>query len=229
MSEYKLPGNTHRTTFIGRTGSGKSTFAAFVLSQQNFDKKPWVIIDYKYDPLLNSIPRLEEILPTARVPRSPGIYIMHPFPHEEEEVTDFLWRVYNKEKVGIYYDELTNFRPTNPAVNALFTQGRTKQIPILSCTQRPSRVSLYAFTEATYLNIFDLIYEQDRKRVEEYCPVNLSTPLPEYFSRWYDVAKNKSIILRPAPDREIILDMFNDRMPRRWFASRVGREHRRRV
>ena len=82
---FRLPNFHQRTAIIGRTGSGKTQFGAWLLSHAPFDKQPYVMIDYKGDDLLNSIDRVREI-GLKEVPKHAGLYTIRPTPSENAGV-----------------------------------------------------------------------------------------------------------------------------------------------
>lgn len=220
--EFHLPNRTQRIAIIGRNGSGKTQAAAWILSQAAFDKQPYVIIDYKYDALLNNIPRIKEIGVNSSIPRHPGLYIVHPRPSETEEVEDFMERVWARERTGVYIDE-AHMLPSKGAFQALLTQGRSKRIPMIVLTQRPAWVSKFVFSEANFYYVFHLNDRQDRKRIEEFVPITMDQPLPRYHGWYHEVDNYSTFHLRPVPDAGTILGKFSDRQPRSWFGSRVPR------
>ena len=224
MAEFRLPNNSHRVAIAGRTGSGKTRFATWLLSTQNFDKQPWVIVDYKGDELLNSLdePYIKEI-GLAEVPKKPGLYIVHPRHTDEEEVQQWLWSVWKKEHVGIYLDEAYMVpggqRSQKGALQAILTQGRSKRIPVIALTQRPVFVNRFITSEADFHCVFHMNFDSDKKVVESYLPKgSLDAELPEYHSRWFDVGKNALHLMKPVPDDEGILERIESRMrPRRSY------------
>lgn len=220
MTDFQLPRLDHRLAIMGRNGSGKTQAAAWFLSHASFDKQPYVIIDYKWDQLLNSIPRLEEIQVTSRIPKAPGLYIVHPLPMQETEVEELLWRIWERERIGIYVDE-AHMLPDKGAFRSLLTQGRSKRIPMITLAQRPAWINRFNFSEANFYCIFHLNDRRDHKTVEQFVPVDLTRPLPQYHSWYHDVDKYQTYLLKPVPSRDMILDRFNDRMPRSWFGSRM--------
>lgn len=214
---FRLPTNTQRTAIIGRTGSGKTQFAAWLLSLAPFDKQPYVIVDYKRDVLLNAIDRIEEIR-LGYVPKKPGVYIVKPLPDEMEEVNEWLWKVWAQEKVGLYFDEMYNVPDPvkKSALKAVLTQGRSKAIPAICLTQRPAWISRFVFSEADFYAVFHLNTIKDIQKIEEFFPkeTDVRNRLPEYNSYWYDVGSNASFELKPAPSAEITLQRFDDRLRR---------------
>lgn len=213
MSDFRLPDWSQRLTVMGRTGSGKTQFAAWVLSHAPFHKIPYVIVDYKHDILLNAIDRAEYIK-LGYVPKSPGVYIVQPLPHETEEVNAWLWKVWERGKCGLYFDEMYNVPDPmkGSALRAVMTQGRSKRIPAICLTQRPAWVSRFIFSEADFYAAFHLNTKTDVDKVREFFPGSHELRLPQYHCRWYDVSDDRSFIVKPAEGAETILDRFDDRL-----------------
>ena len=243
----RFPNNTEHVSIIGQNGSGKTQFAAFLLSRSNFSdvdydgvklpqderyftdsrgrlqrrNQPWIIIDYKLDPLLNHRrlkKRIQTLSLTSSIPTDPGLYIVHPGPNDAEALEDFLWRVWQQGKVGLWFDE-AHMLPVQEkgAFQGILTQGRTKKIPCIVLTQKPSWVSRFVFSEAKFFCVFRLNDARDHKVVQNFVPVDMSKPLPRYHSYWYDSAEDEISVLQPAPNSETILSTFEHRMPRRWL------------
>ena len=84
--DFRLPGARDRCAIVGRTGSGKTHCALWLLSRQNYPSVPWVIVDYKRDDLISEIPGLREISVDGRIPRRPGVYAARPRPDQEDQV-----------------------------------------------------------------------------------------------------------------------------------------------
>src|SRR3954470_23070578 len=106
MNSFRWPGLTHRTAVLGRTGSGKTQAATWLLSHADFTRQPWVIVDYKRDPLLAAIPHVRKI-DYDTVPTEPGVYLLQPMPHDAEKMEQWLWKVWAHGRIGLYFDELT--------------------------------------------------------------------------------------------------------------------------
>lgn len=218
MQSFRLPRDDQRVAVIGRTGSGKTVKGAWLLAKSNFMRVPRVIVDYKGDTLLNSIDRIEEI-GFKTVPRHGGLYIIRPHIHQSDEMESWLWRVWERERVGLYFDEAfmlpNSGHQRRGALQALMTQGRSKTIPIISLVQRPSQISLFVFSEADYYDVFHLQRLQDRKTVAEladcFNPKHLDK-LERYHSHWYDVAENKLFKMLPAPKPEKIAQEIDDKL-----------------
>lgn len=217
---FRLMNNTQRHSIIGRTGSGKSHFGVWLLSHMNWHKQPWVIIDFKGEELFDRIQHdnfkgMTELSLNQKVPRKPGLYIVRPMPHQHEELDKFLWNIHARERTGLFVDE-AHMMPSPAqrygAFSALLTQGRSKRVPIIVITQKPSWVSKFVFSEADFYSVFHLNDWKDKQRVMEFVPADLSNNLPEHHSYWHDVARNTTYSLRPLPDRDTILSRFQSRL-----------------
>lgn len=208
---FRFPNNTQRMAIVGRTGSGKTQFAAWVLSHAPFHKQPYVMVDYKYDGLLNDIEGIREI-GLNEYPKKPGLYIVHPSPNDEEGIEKFLMGVWAKERIGIYIDEGYMIDKNSPGLTAILTQGRSKHIPAIVLSQRPVMLNRFILSEADFHAVFHLNDRRDQKTVEGYLPGKLDERLPDYHCRWYDVGKDKNLILQPVPDRDKILSRFYERL-----------------
>jgi DNA helicase HerA-like ATPase len=217
VSDFQLPKNDERVAIVGHTGSGKTQQGAWLLSHYDFEAMPFVIIDFKYDDLLNSIENINRIDLDDTI-KKPGLYIVHPMPGEEEQVEKFLWKLWARENVGIYTDEGYMIDKNSKAFQSLLTQGRSKHIPMITLSQRPAFLSLFVFTEASHFSIFHLTDVEDEKRVQRFMREPIDERLPQYWSRWYNVAQNKIFHLQPVPNRESILERFNAKIvPKRRF------------
>ena len=214
-SPFRLPGPRDRLAVIGRTGSGKTHFAAWALSLSNWDKRPWLIVDYKRDELLAAIPRVEEVaVDMRRLPRRPGLYVTHPRPDDDDKVEKLLWRVWERGNTGLYVDE-GHILPDAGGLKAILTQGRSKAIPVVILTQRPKWLNRFVFSEADAYSIFHLNDKRDKQTVQEFAPVDLSQPLETHHSYYYRVQDNQLYKMNPVPDRDTILQTFDERHPDR--------------
>lgn len=216
---FRLPDHTKRLTVTGHTGSGKTVFGAWVLSEANFDKQPWIILDFKGDELLGAIEHAEPLELHERVPRKPGLYYMKPAPNAEDAINKFLWTVWQAGDVGLFIDE--GYMVPNPIKNnglkAVLTQGRALHIPVITLSQRPCGVNRHVFSEADMFASYFLNDVKDQARISEMVPRdspvwNQDKRLPDFHCRWYDVGRNWCAILRPVPPPSRILRRFAERL-----------------
>lgn len=210
---FRLPTNQQRVAVIGRTGSGKTQFGAWLLAHAPFDRQPYVVIDYKGDELLGQIERITEI-GLNEIPKKPGLYTIRPRPDQNEAVENWLWKIWAKEKIGLYVDEGYAL-PDKGAFQAILTQGRSKRIPAIVLTQRPTWVSRFVFSEADFYAVFHLNDQRDRLTVQAFTPrerMDMKNRLPDYNAYWYDVGRDKVFQMQPVPDADTIIDMIDARL-----------------
>lgn len=223
--KFEFPGNDDRVAIVGATGSGKSTAGLWLFSESaSFNKQPWIIVDYKGEKIVAQMLKRGDanlIDMTKAIPKRPGIYVVKPHPQRPEEIIDFLWKVYDRNKIGVFIDELMSvpkqFDLHNNPLQALLTQGRSKEIPMYLLTQRPARVSISTFSDATFIWEFELNRADDRKTVREYIPDNNTLfategGLPRYWSRWWDSKRRLAFKLKPVPNASVILDTVSHRI-----------------
>lgn len=219
MSQPRLPDNSHRLSIIGRTGTGKTFTGLWHLSLKNFFTFPWVIFDAKGDQLINeisAIPGVEQI-GFADNPKGAGLYHMRATPPamKSDLMERFLWRIHQRGRCGLFLDEGYVFDRNSDALNTIYTQGRSLKIPVITLSQRPAWLSAFSFSEADFIQAFDLNRKEDQKRVEEFAPFTMRERLRDYHSRWYDVGRNDVREFSPVPPQNIILDNFEAHVRRR--------------
>ena len=211
-----LPGPTHRTAVVGRTGSGKTVAAIWHLSQSDFTERPWVILDYKNDEHINAIERAEVIDFDDELPAAPGIYILKVLPGDEERVNEWFREVWERENIGVLIDEGYMIDPRSQWFNACLTQGRSKTISMIVLSQRPVWLSRFVFSEADFLQVFDLTHVKDREKVQEYMRdderLQLSEPLKPYHSFFYDVSSKRLETFGPVPPEPELLAVIDARL-----------------
>jgi DNA helicase HerA-like ATPase len=211
----RLPGPTHKTAIVGRTGSGKTVAAVWHLSNSDFDERPWIILDYKNDELINRIARAE-VIGYGDIPDDPGIYILKVLPGDEEKVSEWFRQAWQRENLGILIDEGYMIDPRDQWFNACLTQGRSKRISMIILSQRPVWLSRFVFSEADFFQVFDLTHVKDMDKVREYVRDDerqqLDIPLEDYNSFYYDVGRKRLETFGPVPDQETILQAIDDRL-----------------
>lgn len=217
---FRLPTTSQRSAIVGRTGSGKTQYGFWQTSYAPFDRQPYYIVDYKRDHLLNSVDRIKEIGLHEKPPKQPGLYIVHPSPHEEAEVEAWLWKVWEKQRCGLYIDE-GYMLPDKGALRAILTQGRSLQIPVTMLSQRPVWLSRFVFSEADFITRFHLNDKDDLKTVSRFMPSELGKErLARYQSAWYDVSEDMGLIIAPVPAADTIAERIEQRLKpgkRKWL------------
>ena len=211
--EFRLPRQDERSVIVGRTGSGKTQAAVWQLSLRDYDRKPWIVFDFKGDRLIADIPRTQEISLSDAIPAKPGIYIARPLPHQREEVDDFLARIWATENCGVYADEgymLTGLKWFRECL----TQGRSKSIPMIVLSQRPRHLDRFVWSEADFFQAFTLNLLDARVTVNDWLPGYRDVKLPAFWSIWYSVKDDLTLKLKPVPEADQILDTFKQRTRR---------------
>lgn len=226
------PTSQQRTIILGRTGTGKSQFAIALLSTRDWHLKPWTIIDYKGEDLLEDILEaskgaIKEIKVTDTPPKSPGLYYMRPAPRiDDAAINNYLYKVWKQGDHGLFIDEgyaLPQGR--SDFFDTILTQGRSLHIPVIVLYQRPSWMSRFAVAQSDFRACFALDDERDSEIAARYikpATINLGegnkqiitakSPLPKYHCLWYDVSEGVTSVLSPAPDRNEIINAFIERL-----------------
>lgn len=216
--QMRFPDDTQRLVVVGPTGSGKTHAATFHLSYRDYHLMPWVILNYKREHILDSIPHAH-FIGLDEIPRSPGIYIAHPIPEEDDEkVGVFLREVWKRGEIGIFIDEGLMLGQRNASHRLLLTQGRSLYCPIIECTQRPAWVDKFVFTESEFYQVFNLRYRGDVDTVSEFIPEFTNQTLPKYHSWYYDVSENKLLSIGPVPGLDAIMATFARRLAHKRVA-----------
>lgn len=212
MANINLPNSQNRTAVIGSTGSGKTQFAVWLLSTRDFNLRPWFIFDFKGDALIEQL-GATEIDVTKRPPVKPGLYVVRPIPElHDYAVSQFLRYIWEMENAGIFIDEGYMIGNRNAWLNACLTQGRSKHIEMIILSQRPVWMSKYVFSEASFFAVFNLMLEDDRKHVRSYLGNTQVSLLPKYHCLWYDADRQQSIVFKPVPSAEKIVQIFRERL-----------------
>lgn len=202
MPDLIFPNNREQVAIVGQNGSGKTVFAAHILSKAHYLRQPYVIVDYKGDDLLRSIQYVRQI-GLNEIPRHPGIYRVQPRIHDDDEAfSNWAKAVHRRRHVGLYFDE-GYMLPKAPIITALYTQGRQLRIPIITLSQRPVLVNRFAFSEAYYHAVFFLSDDRDIETVRSYVPKSVfESDAPRHCCAWYDVP-NRALFnlgMCPHPD-----------------------------
>lgn len=227
---FRFPGGDARTTVIGATGTGKTTCGVWLLAHQRFDKRPWIAVDFKREQLFDTIglPPIKQI-GLGTVPRRPGLYLVSPRPDQDDELEAWLWRVWERENVGLFVDE-ASLMPDKDAFRAILQQGRSKRIPLIACTQRPVDVKRGLFSEASFFAVYRMADKRDYRTVEGFIPADLSKPIGPHEWWWYDVQRNRLLHMGPVPRPNVVADLARERIPHTttwhpfgWTSEPTGR------
>ncbi len=214
----QAPSNQNRIVVVGRTGSGKTQFAMWLLGELYngaWSDMPVTIFDFKRAKLIGAVAKAggaRVIDINKKPPKSPGLYVVRPAPVEDDQaVLDYLRHIYENTDHALYFDEAYELGNRNRGFRRLLTQGRELEIPMMYCTQRPVNCDLYSLSEADYWALFHLRNPDDIQRVRDYAPDYNPNNLGKYQCHWYDVASDQGVDLKPAPGVPSILSLFSGR------------------
>jgi hypothetical protein len=198
-----------RGIVAGRTGSGKTSLARFIMEQRN--NQHWVILNPKHTAGYKSLPDCV-VLNEWNAKKFDRAITQHRFVllnfSTAELNADFMDSVLlymheTYDNIGFCCDELYYLHKNAEAGNGLIgilTRGRERQQSFLGLVQRPKRISLFCFSESDYIVCMALNLEGDRKRmVEATGDFRFIDPLPKYHWRWYNVDADASQLWGPVP------------------------------
>lgn len=203
-----LPGRTDRTVIVGSNGSGKTQFAAWLLSTRDYKRRPWTIFNTKNDALLDRI-GAKELSTKAKPPTRPGLYqIKYLQGRDGDLMNEYMERVFRQEDSGLYIDEGYAVPQNSYQLQALMTQGRSKNIEVLFLAQRPVNIRREVLSEGTYYAIFRLTDKRDRDTVRSLVPINAKIRLPPFHSWWYSVRQDQLSVMKPVPQSREIVGLY---------------------
>lgn len=189
-------------------------------------EKPWVVFNFKDDEHIESIPEFQPIDWTYIPDRkAKGVYVIDVMPadtrgssKQRSQLEIYLEKLHARQNVGIFTDECFMVG-SNDAFDMCLTQGRSRRIPMITCTQRPSWISRFCFSEASFIQVFDLVVEDDIDKVEGFVPLDWdeAKPLDDHQSFYYDVAKKNLFRLNAVPN----MDEIRKRFATKLFRKRV--------
>lgn len=205
----RLPGPSDRTVVIGATGSGKTRFGVWLASVRLAPNRRHFFLDFKGEELFAQL-GLTPWPIDAPLPEEPGVYWIRILPGQEMEVSQFFLNCYNSSDIFILIDETYMLPYQDRWVRACLTQGRSKRIEIVACTQRPVRIDVFFFSEASFISVFRLNTRDDRKRVSEYMDGREIPRLPPYHSLWYDVGLDEAVTFQPVPGDAELIEAFRE-------------------
>lgn len=210
----RLPNDSNRLALLGMTGSGKTVAGLWHLSLRSFNRMPWIIFDFKLDNNIAKIPRIIEVDHTKKPPTKPGLYVVRPSRHTADEIEDYLWKIWENGNTGVFIDEGYMIDRYSKALRAILTQGRSKRIPVIMLSQRPSWICPFLLSESEYLQLFFMHNPRDIKTMREWVPFDGNLPR-NFNSVYFDVGGGKISYLSPVPKENEILNRFDARMPKR--------------
>lgn len=116
------------------------------------------------------------------------IIFVPPYDFTEEQYNElFLW-IFQRKNTIVWIDELMSFTTANKypiELKRLMTQGRSKNIGVWACTQRPSGIPLIVPANCNYFFVFNLNWMKDRKTMVSNTGQEKMSELPQGYNFWY--------------------------------------------
>jgi hypothetical protein len=217
----RLPNNSDRLICLGRTGTGKTIAGLYHLSNYDLDSRPWVLLDFKNEEHFDEIENLPEInfdyIPSKK---DTGLFRLRCTPFDARgtvarlsRVDAYLVKLWEREEIGIFADECYMLG-NSEALNLCLTQGRSKRIPMILCSQRPAWISRFAFSEASFIQVFDLNDARDIDTVESFVPIewDKEKPLKKHQSFYFDIGDDSVVRLNPVPSMRELKKVFAQKL-----------------
>lgn len=171
-----VPPYNDRAAIVGRTGSGKTTLAEFVLRHYAYV----AVLDTKGLLQWRGYQRFESFAEVERARHHHLIYAPswneHPA-RDRESVDRFFEWLFARGNTVVYVDEVMSITRGNDMPEfylAAITRGREFGIGVHSSTQRPKQIPQVVLSEAESFFVFSLQLPQDRERIQEV----VGEPLP---------------------------------------------------
>jgi energy-coupling factor transporter ATP-binding protein EcfA2 len=194
-----------RCAIAGRTGSGKTQLAVH-LAELSASAR-YVVINPKHVEQFEELGTVIKGCNLKEINKSiekNDYTIVNPAIGERAEILDSLvLRLHETWKnVGLLIDELYAMqnagRPGN-GLTAWLTRGRSLGQTFIGCTQRPSWINNFIFSEADYFGVLTLSLKKDREKMYENsgCEEFLINPSLPYYWRWFDVGADETALYAP--------------------------------
>lgn len=192
------PEATDRATFLGQTGTGKTTLARYLLGLRS--DVPVLIFDWKglIDwPGYRRFTSLQQLVGAnkRRSIYAPGVSEFQSQDHWET----FFRYAFQKGNCQVYVDEVyavTSNDDLPDWYHACLSRGRERGVSVYSSTQRPMRIPQVILSESEHHYIFFLKMAQDRKKVESMTGLE-SDKIGELSKRYFYYTSDQGVTSGP--------------------------------
>lgn len=218
LSRFKLnlvPGE--HTFIVGKTGSGKSVFARYILRQWMRAGWPILIVDPKHgyqtfaeSPETATLERPWKIEDPGGLRMGAPVCIYQPtMPARHDPMLDMIlfavlelgyWIVEFEDTAG-----MMNAQTAPEGYMALITQGRAKHDTVLTLAQRPIGVPDVAMSQASHIIVFRQLGQGNVKRMVEFTQdPSMAYPLRKFEFRYWNEEMDKSRKFAPLRREDVI-------------------------
>ena len=193
-----------RALALGRTGSGKTTGAVWLMSRS---PGPWVALNVKYDDLVTQTgPDVAmDVGQIIEAQKKSRVVVIHPETFDQSELDDFVFELgESRHATGLLVDELLYLSKGNgqagPGLMRWLSRGRSRKQSFIGASQRPSSITQYAYTESAYFMLYDLKLKKDWQKIHDFTGrPDLERQRQKHFFGWYDVAADHRQEFAPIP------------------------------
>lgn len=173
-----------RAFIAGRTGSGKTFFCRYLTASS----RRLVVLDPKgmLTRAIDPAWKLDEWSEKGRKALLEGdpcrLRVGYP---DDGDWEPYLADTFKAGNVLIYVDEMYGVVPPGKqapkSLTAAWTRGRQLGVGVVSATQRPAWVPLFAMSEADWFFIFRLTLEEDRRRLASFMGQSVMEPIRDRY------------------------------------------------
>lgn len=195
--EY-IPPNKH--VFIcGATGSGKSYLAEHYLANYDYvvkldtkdeaterellEQSAWDGLEEGKDFVIVRDFELLDECETNKIIYAPPLE-----EQDEDSLNKFFRWIFERQNTILWIDEVMGFTSGSRCpleLRRLMTQGRSKNIGVWVCSQRPSGVPMIITANSTYYFVYNLFMYEDRLRIARSTGMEEMKELPGGYNFWY--------------------------------------------
>lgn len=116
------------------------------------------------------------------------IYVPDYDEQNEETFNQFFRWIFERGNTVVWVDELMSIGSASRfprEFGRIMTQGRSKNVGVWSCSQRPSGIPTIVFSNSQYFFVFDMTQHADRKKLVDATGLSEMLEMPTGFNFWY--------------------------------------------
>ena len=194
----QIPTNKH-VAVCGMTGTGKSFLCEQYLSRYEYVVKldtkdetderyamglsPWEgLVEGKDFTVVRNFEDLDEV-ETKKI-----IYVPDYDEQTQDNFNQFFRWVFQRGNTILWIDELMSVGTVQTfpkELGRIMTQGRSKNVGVWACTQRPSGIPSIVLANCNYFFVFNMALPQDRKKLVETTGMIKMYEMPNGFNFWF--------------------------------------------